>query len=51
VKHASIITAALLLAACDVAPQDSNKVQADQQERILQEGTAQTGMPSVSAKP
>jgi hypothetical protein len=47
VKHASIITAALLLAACDVAPQDSNKVQADQQERILQEGTAQTGMPAI----
>jgi hypothetical protein len=31
---------------CEQRP-DSNQVQAEQQERILQEGTAQTGMPAI----
>lgn len=31
---------------CD-RPPDSNEIQAAQQERILQEGTAQTGMPAI----
>jgi hypothetical protein len=29
------------------APPDSNKIQADAQERILQEATSQTGMPAI----
>lgn len=31
---------------CDV-PKDSNRIQAEQQERILQEGTSQLGMPAI----
>lgn len=41
------IIACCLLAACEMPPPDSNKVQAQQQERILQEGTSQTGMPAI----
>lgn len=45
----AIIVAAVLaiLAACDMPKPDSNAVQAEQQERILAEGTAQTGMPAI----
>lgn len=41
------IALCLLLTACDMPPEDSNEVQAKQQERILQEGTSQTGMPAI----
>lgn len=37
----------LLLAACEMPSPDSNQIQAQQQERILQEGTSQTGMPAI----
>ncbi|MBX4204564.1 MAG: hypothetical protein KW788_00040 [Candidatus Doudnabacteria bacterium] len=40
----------LILAGCDIPPQDartSDQKQAAQQETILQEGTAQTGMPAI----
>jgi hypothetical protein len=46
-KIAYMIAACLLLAACDMPPPDSNQIQAQQQERILQEGTSQTGMPAI----
>jgi hypothetical protein len=47
-KYLTIIAASLVLSACDLEPPaDSNKVQAEQQERILQEGTSQTGMPAI----
>lgn len=47
-KHIAAIAACLALGACSVESQpDSNRIQAEQQERILQEGTAQTGMPSI----
>lgn len=46
-KYALAIAAiALSLTACEMKP-DSNRIQAEQQERILQEGTAQTGMPAI----
>jgi len=38
---------ALGLTACEPMPKDSNRIQAEQQERILQEGTAQLGMPAI----
>lgn len=38
---------ALGLAGCDEIPKDSNRIQAEQQERILKEGTAQLGMPAI----
>lgn len=38
---------ALGLAGCDPIPKDSNRIQAEQQERILQEGTSQLGMPAI----
>jgi hypothetical protein len=37
----------VLLAGCDMPPPSSDQVQAAQAERILQEGTAQTGMPGI----
>lgn len=43
----AILSCCLLLAACDMPKPDSNEVQAEQQERILQEGTSQTGMPAI----
>lgn len=46
-RIASTIAACLLLTACDLPPPDSNAIQAAQQERVLQEGTAQTGMPAI----
>lgn len=46
-KAVCAITFCFLVAACDVAPPDSNTIQAQQQERILQEGTAATGMPAI----
>lgn len=42
-----IACAAILLCGCDLETKDSNSIQAKQQERILQEGTAQTGMPAI----
>jgi starvation-inducible outer membrane lipoprotein len=41
------IAVCLLLTACEMPPPDSNQIQAQQQERILQEGTSQTGMPAI----
>lgn len=38
---------AIGLTACEPLPKDSNRIQAEQQERILQEGTAQLGMPAI----
>lgn len=46
-KSIALIAVALLLSACLESTPDSNKIQAQQQERILQEGTAQTGMPAI----
>lgn len=43
----AMLACCLFLAACEPIPADSNATQAEQQERILQEGTAQTGMPAV----
>ena len=42
-----VLLTALLLVACDGTP-SSDEVQQDQQEKILKEGTAQTGMPSIT---
>lgn len=42
-----LIPIGLLLTACGLMPQNSNEIQAAQQERMLQEGTAQTGMPAI----
>jgi hypothetical protein len=36
------------LVGCEPVPASSDKVQAAQQERILKEGTAQTGMPAIT---
>lgn len=44
---ALLILLAFGLAGCEPVPQDSNRIQAEQQERILQEGTAQLGMPAI----
>lgn len=47
-KKYIVLFAALLVSAC--APldhKDSNLIQAEEQERILQEGTSQTGMPAI----
>lgn len=44
---ALLIPIALSLAACEIPPPDSNQIQAKQQERILQEGTSQLGMPAI----
>jgi hypothetical protein len=46
-KYIAILATALALAACVERIPDSNDIQAEQQERILQEGTAQTGMPAI----
>lgn len=43
----SAIVAALLLAGCPEVEKSSDKVQAEQQERILKEGTASVGMPAI----
>lgn len=44
---ALLIPLALCLVGCDPMPKDSNRIQAEQQERILQEGTSQLGMPAI----
>ena len=41
------LTLTVLLTACPPAPQSSDEVQRVQQEKILQEGTAQVGMPAI----
>ena len=41
------ILLALALSACDRRP-SSDQIQSEQQERILAEGTAQTGMPAIT---
>jgi hypothetical protein len=46
-KYLISLVIALCLVGCDAPAKDSNQVQAEQQERILQEGTSQTGMPSI----
>jgi len=46
-KYIAIAAVALLLAACVEPVSDSNTVQAAAQEKILAEGTAQTGMPAI----
>lgn len=46
-SSAFLILIAFGLIACDVPPKDSNRIQAEQQERILQEGTSQLGMPAI----
>lgn len=46
-KHLLLIAFALCLTACDTRPPDSNKIQADQQERILKESTSALGMPAI----
>lgn len=46
-KYIPIAAIAILLAACEIRTPDSNSVQAAAQERILSEGTAQTGMPAI----
>jgi hypothetical protein len=45
-RTTTITAALLLLAACDMA-QSSDDVQRAQQEALLKEGTAQTGMPAI----
>lgn len=42
----TIAAIALLVSACDYQPSSDN-IQAAQAERVLKEGTAQTGMPSI----
>jgi hypothetical protein len=44
---APVVLLALGLVGCDMPPEDSNQIQAKQQERILQEGTSQLGMPAI----
>lgn len=46
-KSLFLILIAFGLVACDGVPKDSNEIQAAQQERILQEGTAALGMPAI----
>ena len=46
-KYTFIALILVIIAACDMPKPDSNAVQAAQQERILQEGTSQTGMPAI----
>lgn len=46
-KYLLLIACTLFVSACDMPPQDSNKIQAEQQERILMEGTAALGMPAI----
>jgi len=43
----AMLTFLVSLAACDVAGPSSDAVQSHQQERLLQEGTAQVGMPAI----
>ena len=44
---ASIAALGVSLVGCDIPPPSSDEAQRVQQERILQEGTAQTGMPAI----
>jgi hypothetical protein len=44
---ASIAVLGVALVGCDLPPPSSDEVQQEQQERILKEGTAQTGMPAI----
>lgn len=44
---APLILIAFALVGCDAPPKDSDRIQAEQQERILQEGTAALGMPAI----
>lgn len=46
-KNFLLIACVICIAACDAQPPDSNKTQAEQQERILQQGTAALGMPAI----
>lgn len=46
-KQLAIIVAAFLMIACEPRKPDSNEIQANQQERILQEATSQLGMPAI----
>lgn len=46
-SSALLILLAFGLAGCEPSPKDSNRIQAEQQERILQEGTSQLGMPAI----
>ena len=46
VAIALVATMGLALTACDVNP-SSDKIQQDQQEKILKEGSAQLGMPAI----
>lgn len=46
-KIAATLLLAVLLFGCNVQP-SSDELQQDQQERILSEGTAQTGMPAIT---
>ena len=46
-KTSAIFLLAFALVGCEPIPKDSNRIQAEQQERILQEGTAQLGMPAI----
>lgn len=46
-KYLSVAAVAILLVACEPRKPDSNEIQAEQQERVLQEGTTQTGMPAI----
>jgi hypothetical protein len=47
VKTSAIFLLAFALVGCEPIQKDSNRIQAEQQERILQEGTAQLGMPAI----
>lgn len=47
-KASAFLTlSACCLVACGMPPPDSNRIQAEQQERILQEGTSALGMPAI----
>ncbi len=46
-KYIAIIVAAITLSACEPGQPDSDSIQQAQGERLLAEGTAQTGMPSI----
>ena len=46
-KKTLLLSLALLVAGCEPAVPSSDEQQKREQERILQEGTAQTGMPAI----
>jgi hypothetical protein len=46
-KKSLLLALTLLVSGCDNSQPSSDQKQSHEQERILQEGTAQTGMPSI----